>query len=171
MKTIVKLTQIAEILNGENFELNYNNFQVRNFEYIKFEIELSNKHIQTLLDLGIAFDFSTKRKSNGRNDNDFVMNAVASVSELNAIEKFSRDNRLNKISMINNHQIVQAGFPLKNMRIEEGRLAYGFKFPENKDLISHIEKLEAIRKQVRKMNNKTVKNNYTLRCQVKKLDY
>lgn len=170
MKTIVKLTQIAEILNGENFELNLCNFKVSNFKRVAFQIELSNKHIQTLLNMGVKLDFSTKTKSNKRNDNDFIMNATASIEVLNSLEKFSRDNHLNKISMINNHQIVSAGFPIKGMRIEDGRLSYGYQFPENKALENHIEKISAIRKEVRK-NFKRETNVYTNRCSVKKLDY
>lgn len=170
METITKLKRVSEIMNNSSYSLTIGSFILTNSAIISFDLQASNKHLQSLKEMGIIIDFSSKIKSGMQNANDFVFKAKATPYDLMKIEKFSRDNHPYKISMINNHQIVEAGFPLKNMKIVEGRLSYGFEFPENKSLISHIEKIEAIRKEVRKKFKRET-NTYTTRCAVKKLDY
>lgn len=161
---------MAEIMVNSAYKLEIGSFTLINSQVVTFDLECSNKHLQALKQMGITIDFSSKKKSNNTNDNDFIFKAKATPYNLVEIEKFSRENHIYKISIINNHQAVLAGFPLKNMRIEEGRLQYGFRYSKNETLISHIEKIQAIRKEVRK-NFKKETNVYTNRCSVKKLDY
>lgn len=170
MKTIQNLKQVSEIMINSSYKLEIGSFSLINSSIVTFDLECSNMHLQALVEMGVSINFSSKIKSNSQNSNDFIFKAKATPYHLSKLENFSRFNHLNKVSIINNHQAVDAGFPIKGMRIEEGRLVYGYNFPKNESVKNHVLKIEAIRKDVRKKFKRET-NLYTTRCSVKKLDY
>jgi len=165
MKTITQLSGACKSLSGMPFSLSVYTFSATNSK-VFFVLEFSKRHIQPLIEMGVRFDFRKPfDKSDRSNGNDFITTVSCSVETMVLLDRFVRDNHLKKVSMLNDNQLLRAGFPLKVKKIFE---------VENPVLTAHLERIDEIRKAVRRLIHSKKKAplvNYLVFCATKKLNY
>lgn len=157
MKTIFALNAAIEVLGN-----NVRNISINGFEYaggyrsqhewpqrdfmFKFKLVCSRRHLQVLKNYGVKINFDEikkmKHNSIGINGNTITTMAIASMTTLMNIEKFTRDNHLNEVDIHNDYQLANSGwiFKKKHEPVDTHNVA------------AHIHRREAIRKQVRKLS-------------------